>query len=147
MPEGKNKNTFPQVKPGMVFGYLEVIEKAAPYRPPGGGKPTAQWKCRCKLCGNEITLRSHVLHTRKNKSCGCIDEVTEKQNPKPSVTPGMVFGELEVKERAPDHFTPSGIKWSGAEMALRVQARGSPRQRETGEPVRPYGRIRHRVHQ
>lgn len=108
MPEGKNKNAFPPVKPGMVFGYLEVIGKADPYRPPGGGKPTARWKCRCKLCGTEITLTANALHIRKNKSCGCTDIGTKK--PKPSVTPGMVFGELEVKERAPDHFTPSGIK-------------------------------------
>lgn len=34
MPEN-NKNTFPPIKPGMVFGFLEVIEKTDPYRLPG----------------------------------------------------------------------------------------------------------------
>lgn len=95
------------IAPGMVFGYLEVMEKTDPYVPPGKGRPRARWKCRCKLCGNEITVTTDRLYKRKNKSCGCTDEGTGK---KPSVTPGMVFGELEVKERAPDHFTPSGIK-------------------------------------
>lgn len=110
MPEGKNRNTFPPVKTGMVFGYLEVIEKADPYISPSGKeRPRARWKCRCQLCGNEITLTTSALHTRKNKSCGCTDEGAEKPY-KPSVTPDMEFGMLRTVRRLEDHYTPSGIK-------------------------------------
>lgn len=103
----ENKRSAPKaVTPGMMFDFLEVIEKDDPYVPPDGGKTKTRWKCKCQLCGNEITLTTSALHTRKNKSCGCTNDGVEK--PEPSVAPGRVFGFLEVIGKAGRPYVPPG---------------------------------------
>lgn len=50
---------------GKRFNSLVVLRQAGTLR----GNTT--WDCRCD-CGNEATVRAHMLKSERTQSCGCI---------------------------------------------------------------------------
>lgn len=60
------------VQVGHTYGNILVLARTAERY---GTEPT--YRCRCLLCGREITLRSGAV--RKNRSCGCAPPSPEAQ--------------------------------------------------------------------
>ncbi|MBQ6867210.1 MAG: hypothetical protein IJO16_00865 [Clostridia bacterium] len=58
---------------GNRFGKLTVIEYA------GKTKGVHRWKCRCD-CGKTIIAAQNSLQSGHTRSCGCLNEITRKNN-------------------------------------------------------------------
>lgn len=68
---------------GNVYNYLQVIGFSHM-----GGRRRSYWKCKCLLCGNEITLRkdAFVYDSSHNKSCGCWHRIESSRRKKDEKT-------------------------------------------------------------
>lgn len=51
---------------GKKFGYLKVLEHIST-----DSNGRAMYKCKCR-CGNVVNVRSDLLKTKNNQSCGCL---------------------------------------------------------------------------
>ena len=55
------------IQPGQIFGFLEVISEE------GQDKfSNYLWRCVCKNCGKEKTIRAAHLVSGNSRSCGCL---------------------------------------------------------------------------
>lgn len=58
---------------GKVYGYLQVVEKAAPYISPKG-QILAKWHCVCNRCGKHKDVLQQSLLAGATTSCGCLQK-------------------------------------------------------------------------
>lgn len=79
-----------KIKPGDVFGNLEVIENVGHRK--YGQRNMTFWKCRCLRCGNIIDVPNNNLGTAQ-KDCGC-----GRHRPRKPISVGDQFGRLTVVE-------------------------------------------------
>lgn len=95
---------------GVRFGRLVVIRRADDYETPSGHKEP-RWVCHCD-CGNEIITRGSCLKSKKSntRSCGCLRRELLQQIKNDLI--GMKFGMLTVIERADDHITTGGNRYT-----------------------------------
>lgn len=78
---------------GMTFSEWTVLERAE-----DGKSKNVRWLCRCS-CGTERTLSKQSLLLNKSKSCGCLDDLTDK-----------VFGEWTSLYRV-DNDKNNNVRW------------------------------------
>ncbi len=95
---------------GQTFANLEVLRRDDDATS-GGGKHI-KWICRCKLCGNERSVRSSDLINGQTKDCGCTRTERNRASAVKDLS-NKSFGHLQVigRDLSIGHASGQHARW------------------------------------